>query len=157
MGFMLYKFLFYAVSAGCCLSAVLLLTGTPVSGRNRRGDAPAQRDGAARVRAKSGASRRHRLILTLLFAAVAAFALPRTDLLATTIGQFSDAIRAVAEQSPTALVYRESVGAVDHFAARVDDPAVAGRALDVLLNAAVDRRGCQLDMTRLQYEECGCT
>ena len=97
--------------------------------------------------------RKRCLIPLLILGCLAACAIPRMMGTATTIGQLSDEIKAAADQPPTALVYTESIGAPETFAIRIDDPAVAREALEIILSAAVDRRGCQMDMCRLQYEE----
>ena len=97
--------------------------------------------------------RRCCLILMLIFGCLTAYALLRTGETEITIGQFSDEIEVVADQSPTALVYTESIGAPGTFSTVVDDPAAARKALDVILSVAVDRRGCQMDMNRLMGEE----
>ena len=68
----------------------------------------------------------------------------------TTIGQFSQEISALADKTPTALVYTESIGSPGTFSAMVDDPAIAKEALDIILSASVDRRGWQMDMYQLQ-------
>ena len=102
---------------------------------------------------KTAQARKRRLILLLALICLAAWAIPRMLGTATTVGQLSDEIKAVADQTPTALVYTESIGAPGTFAFSTDDPAIAREALDVILSAAVDRRVCQMDMYRLQYEE----
>ena len=79
--------------------------------------------------------------------------LPELSLTATTIGQFSQEISALADKTPTALVYTESIGSPETFSAMVDDPAIAKEALDIILSAAVDKRGFYMDMYQLQYEE----
>ena len=97
--------------------------------------------------------RKRCLILMLIFGCLTVYALLCAGETETTIGRFSDEIVVVAEQSPTALVYTESIGAPGTFSAVVDDPAVAARVLEVILSAAVDKRGCQMDMNRLMSEE----
>ena len=95
----------------------------------------------------------------LISAALVTYALPRTEaegqlnLMTTTIGQLSDEIKAVAEEAPTALIYTESIGAPGTFTVAVDDPALAKTALNIILSAAVDKRGCQMNMNRLMSEE----
>lgn len=71
----------------------------------------------------------------------------------TTIGQFSKEIAALADKTPTGLIYTESIGSSDTFTVTVDDPAIAKEALDIILNAPVNRQGCQVDMYQMQYEE----
>lgn len=71
----------------------------------------------------------------------------------TTIGQFSEEIAALADKTPTGLIYTESIGSPDTFTVTVDDPAVAKEVLDIILNTSVDRQGCQVDMYQMQYEE----
>ena len=97
------------------------------------------------------------LILMLISGILTAYALPRTEgqmnPMTTTIGAFSDEIKALADKTPTALVYTESDGAPETFTASVDDPATVKKALNIILSAAVDRRGCYIDMYRLEDEE----
>lgn len=120
-----------------------------------------QRVVVAEERPASGAWRRARncaLALTLVFGCFAAYALPRREEVPpsaamTTIGQLSEELAALKDRSPTALSYTESDGAPDTFVAEVRDPAVARQALDALLSAAVDARGCYLDMYLLKCEE----
>ena len=106
---------------------------------------------------KTVESRKHRrkrcLILMLIFGCLTAYALLRTGETETTIGQLSDEIVDVEDQSPTALIYTESIGVPGTFSAVVDEPAVAARALELILSAAVDKCGCQMDMNRLMSEE----
>lgn len=71
----------------------------------------------------------------------------------TTIGQFSEEIAALADRTPTALTYTESIGAPDTFAVTVDDPAIVREALNTILRTPVSRQGCQVDMAQLQYEK----
>lgn len=71
--------------------------------------------------------------------------LPELSFTATTIGQFSQEISALADKTPTALVYTESIGSPETFSAMVDDPAIAKEALDIILSAAVDKRGFYLE------------
>lgn len=71
----------------------------------------------------------------------------------TTIGQFSEEIASLADKTPTALVYTESIGAPDTFTVTVNDPAIVREALDTILRTPVSRRGCQVDMAQLQYEK----
>ncbi|MGN0746690.1 MAG: hypothetical protein ACI4ML_08445 [Aristaeellaceae bacterium] len=70
----------------------------------------------------------------------------------TTIGAFSEELAALADKTPTALTYTESIGAPDTFTVTVDDPAIVREALDAILRTPVSRRGCQVDMAQLQYE-----
>ena len=114
------------------------------------------------MRKTAESSRRTRkcsLILMLIFGCLAAYALPRSVTEEqslrnmTTIGAFSDEIKALVEESPTAFIYVESIGAPETFSVTVDDPAFAKKALDVVLSAAVDKRGCQMDMARMMEEE----
>ena len=99
------------------------------------------------------------LILTLISGVLIANTLPRTEaeglssLTTTTIGQFSAEIKAVAEKTPTALVYTESIGEPETFTVTVDDPALAKKVLDIILNTSVGRLGWQVDMYQLQYED----
>ena len=104
--------------------------------------------------------RKYALILMLISAVLIVFTLSRTVepskpalTVTTTIGQFSDEIKAVAEKTPTALVYTESIGSPETFSTTVEDPAIVKKVLDIILNASVSRRGCQVDMYQLQYEE----
>ncbi|MGN0996067.1 MAG: hypothetical protein ACI4PG_04090 [Candidatus Ventricola sp.] len=71
----------------------------------------------------------------------------------TTIGAFSEELAALADRTPTALVYTESIGAPGTFTVTVDDPAVVRQALGTILRTPVSRKGCQVDMAQLQYEE----
>lgn len=104
--------------------------------------------------------RKYALILMLISAVLIVYALSRTGetskptlSVSTTIGQFSDEIKAAAEKTPTALVYTESIGSPETFSTTVEDPAIVKKALDIILNTSVSRRGCQVDMYQLQYEE----
>lgn len=88
------------------------------------------------------------------------FTLPRTaetpkptTSVSTTIGQFSDEIKDITKKTPTALVYTESIGSPGTFSTTVKEPAIVKKALDIILNTSVSRRGCQVDMYQLQYEE----
>lgn len=100
-------------------------------------------------------TRKHSLIWMLIFAGIMAYAFPRMEETSTmtTIGQFSEEISELADKTPTALVYTESIGSPGTFTAMVDDPAIAKKALDIILSAAVDKRGCQVDMYQMHYEE----
>ena len=71
----------------------------------------------------------------------------------TTIGEFSEEIAALADKTPTVLVYTESIGAPDTFTVTVDDPDIVKEALHAILCTAVSRQGCQVDMAQLQYEK----
>lgn len=104
--------------------------------------------------------RKHALVLMLVFGWIAMYAYPRSALglelsrrAMTTIGQFRGETTALADQTPTALVYTESIGSPGTFTVTVDDPAFVKRALEIILSAAVDTRGCQVDMYQMQYEE----
>ena len=103
--------------------------------------------------------RKRCLILMLIFGCLTAYALPRSSAeeqtlpAGTTIGTFSDDIRALAEKTPVALVFTESIGAPETFSVTVDDPAIAREALDVILRARVSTQGGQVDMFQYQYEE----
>ena len=104
--------------------------------------------------------RKRTLILMLVFGWIAMYAYPRSVLgpelsrrTMTTIGQFRGEMTALADQTPTALFYTESIGSPGTLTVTVDDPAFAKRALDIILSAAVDTRGCQVDMYQMQYEE----
>lgn len=95
------------------------------------------------------------LILTLIFITYAFTCTAGTaeTPVVTTIGQLSDEIKAVADRTPTALAYTEFDGSPEPFCVLVDDPAIAKEALEIILNASVDRRGCQVDMCQYRYEE----
>ena len=103
--------------------------------------------------------RKRCLILMLIFGGLSAYALPRSAAeeqplrAMTTIGSFSDEIKAVAEKTPDALVYTESIGSPDTFTVAVDDPDFARKALRIILNTPVSRQGCQVEMYQYQYEE----
>lgn len=103
--------------------------------------------------------RKRCLILMLIFGCLTAYALPRsagdaqTHQAMTAIGSFSDEIKAAAEKSPVTLVYTESIGSPDTFRITVDDPAFVQKALNIILNASVSTRGCQVDMAQYRYEE----
>lgn len=71
----------------------------------------------------------------------------------TTIGAFSEEIAALADKTPTALTYTESIGAPDTFTVTVHDPDVVREALHTILRTPVSRQGCQVDMAQLQYEK----
>lgn len=71
----------------------------------------------------------------------------------TTIGQFSDEIKAVAEKTPDGFTYTESIDSPETFTVTIDNPDIAKEALDIILDTSVDRVGWQVDMYRLQYEE----
>lgn len=71
----------------------------------------------------------------------------------TTIGQFSQEISALAEKTPDNLTFTESIGAPDTYSVTINDPSVAKKVLDILLNTPVSRLGCQVDMAQMQYEE----
>ena len=103
--------------------------------------------------------RKRGLILMIIFGCLVAYALPRsvseeqTPQAMTTIGALSDEIKAVAEKSPSNLIFTESIGSPDTFCIAVDDPAFAQKALSIILNASVSTRGCQVDMAQYRYEE----
>ena len=104
--------------------------------------------------------RKRTLILMLVFGWIAMYVYPRSALgpelsrrAMTTIDKFRGEIAALADQTPTALVYTESIGSPGTFTVTVDDPAFVKRALEIILSAAVDTRGCQVDMYQMQYEE----
>lgn len=138
------------------LSAARLLSGLLAAGRNRKAKAHAQTTEKA---VPSGRRARMRaLILTAVFGWIAVYALPRSGLAllrpaTTTVGQLCGELTALPNQTPTALVYTEHSGAPETLTVTVDDPALVSRALDIILSAAVDPRGCQVDMYWLQYEE----
>lgn len=71
----------------------------------------------------------------------------------TTVGQFSDEIKAVAEKTPDGFTYVESIGSPETFTAVIDDPTIAKEALDIILDASVSRAGLQVDMYQLQCED----
>lgn len=104
-------------------------------------------------------TRKHCLILMLVFGCLAAYALPRSSAEEqpspemTTIAELSGGLQSLAGKTPVALVFTESIGASDPFSVTVDDSAIAGEALDILLNASVCRQGEQVDMYQYQYEE----
>lgn len=96
------------------------------------------------------------VICMLVSAGLAAYALLGTEAprpMMTTVGQLSDEIKAIAERTPDGFTYTESSGSPETFVVTVDDPAVAREALDIVLSAAVDRRGCYMDMYWMQEEE----
>lgn len=138
MGIALFNILFCAAGFVFIISAFIFLTGVFAHMFARKG---------------KGRIRKRCLILMLISGCLTAYALPRAVGGTTTIGQFSDEIAAVGDLSPTALFYTESIGAPGSFSTVVEDPAVAAKALDVILRATVDRRGCQMDMNRLMSEE----
>lgn len=101
-------------------------------------------------------TRKQSLIWMLIFAGIMVFATAcaeKSSLTTTTIGQFHEEISALADKTPTSLVYTESIGSPETFSAVVDDPAIAKQALDIILSASVDKRGCQVDMYQMQYVE----
>ncbi|MGM9604544.1 MAG: DUF3592 domain-containing protein [Faecousia sp.] len=104
-------------------------------------------------------TRKSTLIGMLVSAGLIAYALSCTEttpellLPTTTIGQFSDEIKAVAQKTPNGFTYTESIGSPETFTVTIDDPAIAKQALDIILNASVDRMGWQVDMYQMQYEE----
>lgn len=71
----------------------------------------------------------------------------------TTIGQLSEEISVLTDKPPTSLVYTESDELPDTFNAMVDDPAIVKEALDIILSADVDKRGCYIDMYRMPYSK----
>lgn len=71
----------------------------------------------------------------------------------TTIGQFNEEISALADKTPTALVYTESSGSPGTFTAVVDDPDIAKEVLDIILSASVDKFGCYIDMYQMKDED----
>ena len=75
------------------------------------------------------------------------------SLTATTIGQFSQEIAALAEKQPNKLIFTESIGAPDTFSVTIDDPGAAKKVLNILLSTPVSRVGCQVDMAQYRYEE----
>lgn len=104
--------------------------------------------------------RKRSLILMLIFGCITMYALPHSEqapglprLTMTPIGQFREEIAALADQTPTALAYTESIGSPETFSVTVDDPAIAKKVLDMILSTSVNRLGCQMDMYQLQYEE----
>ena len=100
-------------------------------------------------------ARKPALIGLIVCAAVLLMAYARAGLLSpsmTTIGAFNEELAALADRTPTALVYSESIGAPDTFTVTVNDPAVAREALQTILSTPVSRRGCQVDTAQLQYE-----
>ena len=70
----------------------------------------------------------------------------------TTIGEFSEEIAALADKTPTVLVYTESIGAPDTFTVTVDDPDIVKEALHTILCTAVSRQGCLLPHSYFCYE-----
>lgn len=78
---------------------------------------------------------------------------PELSLTTTTIGQFSQELSALAERQPDKLTFTESIGSPGTFSVVVDDPAMAKKALNVILSASVSKMGCQVDMAQYRYEE----
>lgn len=102
-------------------------------------------------------TRKYSLIWMLISAGILVYVFPRTVEMSlpsmTTIGQFNEEIAALADKTPTGLIYTESIGSPDTFSVTVDDPAIAKEVLDIILNASVSRQGCQVDMYQMQYED----
>ena len=151
MKIVLFTIAFFMAAFVAAFSAVFFLTGFFV-------------DGCAESMKKTVQSwksiRKHALVLMLVFGWIAMYAYPRSALnpemsrrAMITIGQFRGEITALADQTPTALIYTESIGSPGTFTVTVDDPAFVKRALNIILSAAVDTRGCQVDMYQMQYEE----
>lgn len=104
-------------------------------------------------------TRKHCLIWMLICVGIMVFAAFRWEkttaqpLGTTTIGQFSQEISALAEKTPTTLVFTESIGSPGTFSVVIDDPAVVKEALHIILSASVSKQGCQVDMAQYRYEE----
>ena len=169
MGMVFLNILFYIAAPVFVLSAFVFLISSFAIACTRIGKKGSQKSTATLIQTTRSTvlnaaqfwkpALKCALILMLISAALVTYALPRTEaegqlnLMTTTIGQLSDEIKAVAEEAPTALIYTESIGAPGTFTVAVDDPALAKTALDIILSAAVDRRGCQVDMCQYRHEE----
>ena len=141
------------------ISTAFFLAGFPGTISAGSGKKCTHKNTSALVRAAKK-NRKRSLILMLISAVILLYVFFHTSRIAapylpgmTTIGQFSDEIAALADQTPTGLIYTESIGSPDTFTVTVDDPAVAKEVLDIILNTSVNRQGCQVDMYQMQYEE----